>query len=169
MYLRCDRFLLYCHFGSIQIKSHWWSSVFRDLVCAILGRSWLEWRVRISWCLRQCMDCAVWCCGWCPKFVRIDVCRFPGEGFGALVVTKANDARLSEQCNIAEELHVKHDDFHFHKKVKEITNTFRKIYISKITKNNHIAITDTQEICEYLGNYIQGLFEAQLRHQILQF
>jgi hypothetical protein len=44
-----------------------------------------------------------------------------------------------------EELYAKHDALHFHKKLKEITNTFRRASISKTAKNNKILI-DPQKI-----------------------
>lgn len=70
--------------------------------------------------------------------------------------------RIKEAKNVwnqcREELHAKHDAFNFHKKLKMITNTFRKTNISKITKNNKIII-DPQDICNILEEYIQELFE----------
>lgn len=56
-------------------------------------------------------------------------------------IREAKNVWIAEQCKEAEKLHKKHDNFNFHKKLKKITNTFKKANVSKITKNNHI-LTD---------------------------
>ncbi|KAG5336862.1 CFDP2 protein, partial [Acromyrmex charruanus] len=52
---------------------------------------------------------------------------------------------LNEQCKEIEAMHALHDFFYFHKKLKEITNTFKKISISPLKKNNKILI-DAQDL-----------------------
>jgi hypothetical protein len=49
---------------------------------------------------------------------------------------------------------MKHDVFHFHKKLKEITNIFRAS-ISKTTKNNK-SLTDPKEISRVREEYIRN-------------
>jgi hypothetical protein len=59
-------------------------------------------------------------------------------------IKEAKNTSLARQCREAEELHAEYDVFHFYKKLKEITNTFKRASISK-TKNNKI-LRDPQEI-----------------------
>jgi ABC-type glycerol-3-phosphate transport system substrate-binding protein len=65
---------------------------------------------------------------------------------------------MARQCRKAEKVHAKHDAFHFHKKLKEIVNIFKKANISKTAKNNKI-LTDLQEICRGWMEYIRDLFD----------
>jgi hypothetical protein len=52
---------------------------------------------------------------------------------------------LAKQFREIKELHEKHDTFHFYKKLKEITNSFKRASISKFAKKNKISI-NPQEI-----------------------
>lgn len=53
-------------------------------------------------------------------------------------------------------MHALHDSFYFYKKLKEITNTFKKISIS-LKKNNKILI-DAQDLRNTWEEYILKLF-----------
>jgi len=65
----------------------------------------------------------------------------------------AKNTWLVKQCREAEELRAKYAAFHFHKKLKEITNIFKRTNISKMIKNNKILI-DSEEICRIWEEYI---------------
>jgi len=72
---------------------------------------------------------------------------------------KRSKKYMARQCREAEKLR---NRFHFHKKLKKITNTFKRVSISKTVKNNKInkILIVPQQICIVWEEDIQNLFSG---------
>lgn len=74
-------------------------------------------------------------------------------------IKHAKEKWLTEQCNEIEEYQRKHDSFKEHKKIKEITHTYRKRNIGVLKDTDGRIIIDVKEKLRTWIKYIEELFE----------
>lgn len=76
-------------------------------------------------------------------------------------IREAKEKEATDRCAEIETLQARYDNFNVHKKIKEMTGSFKKRQIMKITDTHGKIIIDKQEIKKRWKSYLETLFKDQ--------
>lgn len=74
-------------------------------------------------------------------------------------IKEAKELWIAKECEEAESLHILHDSFNFHKKLRQITGTRRKTPLSALHNEHGKLILEEGELTETWKKYASALFD----------